>query len=162
MKENSKKFIFYVIVIVVSIITFYLVVNTVYINFNSYSKGLVHWHADLEIMICGKEVELEKSESFFSNKVGIPEVHHHGDMRIHIEGVVNKREEATLGYFFDSINEDFTNESILNHKNGELCNGKPGKLRMFVNDKENFEFRNYEIKHYIDVPPGDKIKFVFE
>jgi len=163
MNEGSKKLVFYSIVIIVSIITIYLVVNTIYINLTSYSRGLVHWHADLEIIICGEEVKFPESDKFLSNKVGKSEVHHHGDMRMHVEGVVNEKEEATLGYFFDAINQDFTNESILNHKNGELCKntGKPGRLRMFVNDKENYEFRDYEINHYTDVPPGDKIKLIF-
>ncbi len=99
-----------------------------------------------------------------SNKVGTAEVHHHGDMRIHVEGVVKDKEEATVGYFFDGINQDFTSTSILGHKNGEICSntGKPGMVKMFVNDIENSELRDHEIAHYTDVPPGDKIKIVFE
>lgn len=164
MNETSKKIVFYGIIIIVSIVTIYLIVSTIYINITSYSRGLVHWHADLEIEICGEEVELEKATKFLSNKVGEEEVHHHGDMRIHVEGVVNNKEEATLGYFFDAINEDFTSTSILGYKNGYLCENTslPGKVKMFINDIENFEFRDYEISHYTDVPPGDKIKIVFE
>ena len=83
-------------------------------------------------------------------------------MRIHVEGVVNTREEATLGYFFNAIKGDFTSNSILGYKNGDICpnTNKPGKIRMFVNNVENFEFRNHEISHYAKVPPGDKIKII--
>ena len=164
MNEIPKKIIFYGIIIIVSIVTIYLIISTIHINLTSYSRGLVHWHADLEIIICGQEVKLKEAESIFSNRVGTAEVHHHEDMRVHVEGVVNTREEATLGYFFDDINEDFTSKSILGYKNDGVCpnNGKAGKVRMFVNNFENFEFRNYEISHYTDVPPGDKIKIIFE
>ncbi len=162
MDDVSKKILFYGITIIVSIITIYLIFTTIVANSTSYSKGLVHWHADVEIIICGQEAELPKSDSFISNKVGTSEVHDHGDMRIHIEGVVNTQEEANVGHFFDAIKQDFTSTSILGHKNGELCNGKPGKVKMFINDIENNEFREHEIAHYTDVPPGDKIKIVFE
>ncbi len=164
MKEASKKIIYWGIVVIVSIITIYLVVNTISINLTSYSRGLVHWHADIEIEICGEEVKLKEAESIFSNMVGNQKVHHHEDLRIHVEGVVNTREEATLGYFFDAIEEDFTSKSILGYKNDDICpnTGKPGKLIMFVNDIDNYEFRDYEISHYTDVPPGDKIKIIFK
>lgn len=164
MNESSKKVTFYSIVIIVSIITLYLIINTVYINLTSYSRGLVHWHADLEIIICGEEIKLKEAESSFSNKVGGAEVHHHEDMRIHVEGVVNSREEATLGYFFDSIKEDFTQTSILRYENDYVCQntGRPGSVKMFVNNIQNYEFKNYEISHYTDIPPGDKIKIIFD
>ena len=164
MNELSKKIIFYGIVIIVSIVTIYLIISTIYINLTSYSRGLVHWHADIEIIICNQDIKLKEAGSIFSNKVGTAEVHHHEDMRIHVEGVVNSREEATLGYFFDAIKGDFTSNSILGYINGDICpdTNKPGKVRIFVNNVENFEFRNYEISHYADVPPGDKIKIIFE
>ena len=60
MKEASKKIIYWGIVVIVSIITIYLVVNTISINLTSYSRGLVHWHADIEIEICGEEVKLKE------------------------------------------------------------------------------------------------------
>ena len=163
MKETSKKIIFSCIVIIVSIITFYLITSTIYINLTSYSRGLVHWHADIEIIICGEEVKLKEAESVFSNKVGTSEVHHHEDMRIHVEGVVNSREEATLGYFFDSIGEEFSSTSILGYENGDVCSntGLPGIVKMFVNDIPIFDFDNHEITHYARVPPGDKIKIIF-
>ena len=164
MNELSKKIIFYGIIIIVVLITINLIITTISNNINSYSKGLVHWHADVEVMICGEEVELEESHSFLSDKVGTSEMHHHGDMRIHVEGVVNSREDATVGAFFDALNQDFTSTSILEHKNGDVCpgTGKPGQVKMFINDIENFEFRDHEIAHWTDVPPGDKIKIVFE
>ncbi len=159
--ERRKHIAFSFIVIVISVLALYILFTTLYVNFVSYSKGLVHWHADFTIGICGAEIKLPSPESRLTNRVGTHEVHHHDDSRIHIEGVVMDRHEATLGYFFDAIGITFNEEQIWNYKNGDLCNGKPGKLMVYVNDKEIENFRDYEIKHYQNVPPGDRIKIIF-
>ncbi len=72
-----------------------------------------------------------------------------------------KKEDATLGAFFDAIGVTFTNESIMEVKNDDLCNGKPGKLKMFVNDKPRRDFRDYLIAETRD-PQDQMIKLVFE
>ncbi len=55
MNELPKKILFYGIVIIVSIVTIYLAATTISANLNSYSHGLIHWHADVEIIICGED-----------------------------------------------------------------------------------------------------------
>ncbi len=159
--ERRKHIAFGFIVIVVSVLALYILFTTLYINAVSYSKGLVHWHADFTIEVCGGEIILPESESLLINRVGTSETHHHNDMRIHIEGVVMDRKEATLGYFFDNIGIAFSDTEIWNYKNGDLCNNKEGKLKVYVNDELIENVRDYEIKHYINVPPGDRIRMVF-
>lgn len=159
--ERRKHIAFSFIVIVVSVFTLYILFTTIYVNAVSYSNGLVHWHADFTIEVCGKEIKLPESESKLVNRVGTHSVHHHNDNRMHVEGVLMTREEATLGYFFDAIGIPLDENQIWNYRNGDECNGKHGKLRVYVNDKEIEDFREYEIKHYQRVPPGDKIRIVF-
>ena len=160
--ERRKHIAFCFIVIVVSALALYILFTTLYVNAVSYSKGLVHWHADFTIEVCGEEIRLPESESLLINRVGTSEIHHHNDMRIHIEGVVMDRKEATLGYFFDNIGIALSDTEIWNYKNGDLCNNKEGKLKVYVNDELIENVRDYEIKHYQKVPPGDKIRIVFD
>lgn len=161
--ENQKKILFGIIVAGAILSTGYLVGSTVYTAMTSWSKGLVHWHADFEIWICGEKVVLS-GPTGITNRIGTPTLHHHGDYRIHIEGIIKEREEATLGHFFDVINVPFGNNRILNMKNGDFCpDGKQGRVKMFVNDElYEGDYRNYIISPYSDVPPGDFIKIVFE
>ncbi len=161
--ENQKKIIFGIIVIAAVVSTGYLVGNTVYMSLTSWSKGLIHWHADFEIWICGEKIVLPDPTGI-ANRVGTAEVHHHGDYRIHLEGVVKEREDATLGHFFDAIGVAFSNEKILNIDNGNYCpDGKKGNVKMFVNGKlYEGNYRDYVIAPYSQVPPGDFIKIVFE
>lgn len=161
--ENQKRIIFGIIVLATIVSTGYLVGNTVYMSLTSWSKGLVHWHADFEILICGQKVVLPEPTGI-ANRVGTEEIHHHGDYRIHLEGVMKEREDATLGNFFDAIDVHFSNEKILNMDNGDYCpDGKKGTVKMFVNNQlYTGDYRDYVIAPYSQVPPGDFIKIVFE
>lgn len=161
--ENQKRIIFVIITVTAIISTGYLVGNTIYMSLTSWSKGLIHWHADFEIWICGQKVVLPEPTGV-ANRVGTEEIHHHGDYRIHLEGVMKEREDATLGNFFDAINVPFSNEKILNMNNGDYCpDGKKGNMKMFVNDElYTGNYRDYVIAPYSQVPPGDFIKIVFE
>lgn len=106
----------------------------------------VHMHAGVDIWICGEHKDLPHAgnETTHGKKfLGIHLMHTHDDNVIHIEGVINKYEDITLGRFFDAINVPFAEDKILNVTNGDMCNGKPATLKMFVNHKENAEFKNY-------------------
>lgn len=154
---------FVVICVVVLSVTGYILFDTMSKNIFSWSKGPVHWHADLEIFTCGQERHFDSPESKLLNRVGSASVHHHDDMRIHLEGVLMNREQATLGYFFDTIDVPFSSDRIFEYRNGDSCpDGKTGKVRMYINGVENFEFREYVIAPYPDVPPGDRIKITFD
>jgi len=160
--ENQKQIIFGIIVALAIASTGYLVGNTVYMSVTSWSKGLVHWHADFEIWICGNKVVLPEATGL-ANRVGTAEVHHHGDYRIHLEGVMKEREDATLGNFFDAVDVPFSNERIINMDNGNYCpDGKKGNVKMFINGKlHEGDYRGYVISPYSQVPPGDFIRIVF-
>jgi len=160
--ENQKRIIFGIIVVLAIASTGYLVGNTVYMSLTSWSKGLIHWHADFEIRICGEKIVLPEPTGI-ANRVGTEDVHHHGDYRIHLEGIMKEREDATLGHFFDAIDVSFSNGKILNMDNGDYCpDGKKGSVRMFVNGNlYDKNYRDYVIAPYSQVPPGDFIKIVF-
>ena len=112
-------------------------------------KG-IHWHPELIILIKGQKQEIPAN-------IGIGIVHKpmhtHDDMGvIHLEfsGLV-KREDVRLGNFFEIWSEKFNKDCIF-----DKCSGAEGKLKMFVNGKENFDFENYIMRN------GDKIEIVFE
>lgn len=178
LEKSHKKILFLAIVVPVIFSTVYLAASTVYINTISESKGPVHWHADFEVWICGEKILLKGTEGF-DNKVGSPVLHHHnegkdldGRYRIHVEGVLVKLEEASLRHFFEDTGNYLIQDSIglfLNDGsqkrwfNGDVCGntGKPGKLKVFVNEREIENFTEYVISPYTNVPPGDFIRIVF-
>lgn len=159
--ETAKKVIFWIIVVVTAYVSLTIFYQTIQINVTSWSKGPVHWHADLEIEICGEPYFLPTIEGF-SNQVGTELVHTHEDMRIHVEGPVMEEEDASLGAFFEEQGVPFSAAEIADKKNGDLCpDGKPGKVRIFINSQEIFEFDRHIIAPYPDVPPGDLIRITF-
>ena len=125
-------------------------------NSGPYTSGPVHWHASLDTFICGEKVLVPEEAPLGEHMLGLPLLHTHADRLIHIEGQVWKKEDIALGRYIDVIGEKFSNEQILDKKNGDLCDETPGKVNMFVNGKENLEFRDFVPKD------GDKIEIKFE
>ena len=110
----------------------------------TYSKGQVHWHADLKISICGQDIPLPKPKGGTTVHgepfVGTPFMHLHNEPSIHIEGTIRSAEDITLGKFMEVINLNFKAEELLNKRNGDPCpDGTPGKVQLFVNEKESPE-----------------------
>ena len=107
----------------------------------------VHWHALVDISICGQHRDLPRANSgelvHDQPYRGIPLMHAHDDNVIHIEGLIQKKEDILLGRFFDAIDVSFDKDRIMDVKNGDLCDGKPGVLKMFVNDQPRKDFRDY-------------------
>lgn len=110
----------------------------------------IHYHTNLAIIIKGENISVPKD-------IGIGAVHnpvhtHETDGVIHLEfsGVV-KKEDTTLGKFFEIWGKDFSEGSIMGHKTGE-----GGAVKMKVNGAENTEFENYLMKD------GDKIEIIYE
>src|SRR3989338_8426863 len=110
----------------------------------SYSQGQVHWHADLVLTVCGKNVPLPKpvagtkvhGELF----IGTPFLHLHNEPQIHVEGAIKDAREITLGKFMDIIGLKFTSTEFMDKKNGDACpDGSLGKVKLLVNGKENEE-----------------------
>lgn len=166
------------IVTTVILATGYLAFSTIFLNVGSFSGGPVHWHADFEIWACGKEVELEKPHGL-SNKIGEETLHSHGDNKIHQEGVVVKREDASLGNFFRAVGGNLSQNSlsvpteagILQYTNGMNCpGGRIGQVEVFVYQASGRNYRqqkltagaNYIISPQSQVPPGDCIIVEFD
>jgi hypothetical protein len=171
--EDGKKHLFLAIVLVTLLPTIVMSGSTVYINSISSSGGPVHWHADIDIYACGKEVNL-KDPKGISNKIGSATLHEHNDKRIHLEGVVLTPLDASLGNFFHVIGGELsetsvslpTNDGILTLRNGEICEGAAavGQVQVFVyrTDKEGYYAQEkvadpdgYIISPYSSVPTGD-------
>ena len=157
--------------------TIYLVGSTIYLNQKSTTGGPVHYHADFEIYSCGQKVEVKDPEGL-SNKVGTEVVHEHNDNRIHIEGVILDRHDASLGHFFESIGGELhkdhmaipTENGLFELENGQICNGQRGALQVFVYKTDGNSFsqnkiedpQNYIISPHSQVPPGDCIIIEFD
>lgn len=174
--EQKSKNIFHIICF--SIVTLYVVGITGFMmyqvittNIISWSKGPVHWHADFEVWVCGERISLPESEGLL-NRVGTGTFHHHNDYRIHLEGTIMEREEATLGAFFRVIGGDLheghvkapQEEGYIEVSAGDECENAPGeetKLKIFVNGEEEKHAEDYVISPYANVPPGDVIHVVF-
>ena len=175
--EKMKWILFILILIPIILTTAYIAGSTIYLNLISQTKGPVHWHADFEIWNCGKSVHVIDPEDL-SNKIGSTALHEHNDNRIHVEGVVVKSSDVDLHSFFEQIGSLTstravvrTNDGFVEMKNGDLCDGKEGKLQVFLyrvinadeTRKTGFvyeqiklgDFEEYVISPYSLVPPGD-------
>lgn len=175
--EMRRWFLFLGIAIPVILATLYSAGTTIYLNVVSETKGPVHWHADFEIWHCGEKIDLV-DPSILTNRVGSAVFHEHGDDRIHVEGVVLDTREVDLQHFFAQVgsilrDEYFvipTNKGVVEMKNGQQCDGNPGKLQVFLyrvvnpeESKEQFlyeqikldDFEEYVLSPYSYIPPGD-------
>lgn len=173
---RGKSVTFWLITIPVIFATIYLVGSTIYLNIKSPTHGPVHWHADFEIEICSKDIELVDPKGLF-NRVGTPLLHEHNDNRIHVEGTPYSLQSIDLAAFFQAIGGEFsssrlvvpTNEGRIIIENGQLCNGKPGRLMLFVEKQQGKDrvwkmeesMGEYIMAGYSTIPPGDRIKIIF-
>jgi len=186
-KSNRTKWaLFLGIIIPVLFVTIYVASSTVYINFQSESGGPVHWHADFEIWNCGEKLDIIDPKGL-TNRVGTPVFHEHGDDRIHLEGVVTTPEEADLHNFIGVIGGSLSNDKLsipvhdglMTVNNGDLCNGSPGKLQVFLFKVTNPDpskntgflyeqiklednFKDYVLSPYANIPPGDCLIIEFD
>ena len=183
MSEKLKWALFIIITIPVVVSTIYIAGSTIYLNVTSETKGPVHWHADFEIWNCGEKIDL-LNPSGVLNRIGSPVFHEHGDDRMHVEGVVVQTPEVDLHNFFSTIGGELgpdyinlpTETGIVNLNNGQQCNGKEGKLQIFIMRVINpdprintgFEYEqfkadeNYILSSYSNVPPADCIIIEFD
>lgn len=123
-------------------------------------NSFVHWHADVDILVCGEEKLLPEASSggVGGGKIGPSNLHTHsedenlrslpnsdGNGVIHNEAVIpSLPQEQTVGRFLDHMNIPFSETQIMDKKNGDKCaDGKEGKVKFFVNGKENGQSRIY-------------------
>ncbi len=178
--NKEKKILFAGIAIPAIAATVALAYATVYLNVASETQGPVHWHADYEIWKCGEKLDLKNPEGF-TNRIGTPVFHEHGDARIHVEGVLIDKNDANLGRFFNVTGGLLAQEKmrvptdaeLVEAANGETCSGTgaPGKLQVFLLQVTNPEqakewmYEQKKLEHFDDyvpapyayVPPGDCI-----
>lgn len=118
------------------------------------SKNGIHWHSELSIIIKGEKQEIPAN-------IGLGAIHlplhtHETDNIIHMEFSRAVREnDIKLGEFFKIWKKKFDSNCI-SASGGEFCNNETEKLKMFVNGKENNEFKNYIMKD------NDKIEIRYE
>ncbi|MFB6208814.1 MAG: hypothetical protein ABEJ56_01600 [Candidatus Nanohaloarchaea archaeon] len=91
----------------------------------SWSGGEIHYHADYEVIV-ERNGELQTldlidpgkfcGDSYMCNlndRTGITKYHEHNDNRIHLEGIFEKREDATLAAYFETFGGKLTNSKLV-------------------------------------------------
>ena len=114
------------------------------------SRGGIHWHPELFILIKGQKQEIPANLG-----IGIRHepIHTHdssGVLHLEMQGLVRKK-DTQLGRFFEIWGEEFNSNCVL-----EFCNGPDEIVKMFVNGQPNQEFEKYQMKD------GDKIEIRYE
>jgi len=115
----------------------------------TYTDREVHWHATFELEICGERMDLPckkvgSGQVHGKSFCGMVLMHHHDDNTMHIEGLIQNKEDIFLGNFFDEIGVPFAKDRILEYRNGDECpDGRPGVLKMYVNDQPRDDFREF-------------------
>jgi len=170
-KEEIKKPLFILLIVVVLLPTLYLAGHTVYENLQSESKGPIHWHADYEVLACGERLDLVNPK-FPSNKIGSALFHEHNDDRIHIEGTVMHLHDIDFGSYFKVIGGNISatgfsypveGKGLVSYENGKQCpDGSTGTLKVYVNGKRIENPAEYLIYPHALVPPGDCIIVLFD
>ena len=105
------------------------------------SRNGIHWHPELEIFVKGEKTEIPENVGLIGTHSPI---HTHEDLPIiHLEfdGLV-REDDVRLGNFFKVWNKEFMSFGP--------------SVKMVVNDQENTEFENYQMKD------GDKIELYYE
>jgi len=112
-----------------------------------YTDRDIHWHVLVDLELCGVHQDLPRAKpnqiAHGEPFIGTYLMHTHDDNTIHIEGIIAKKEDIALGKFFESIEIPFDYNKIMNYTNGDLCDGKPGVLKMYVNGQPREDFRDY-------------------
>lgn len=173
-----KVFLFGSIAIITLLTTVFIAGATVYLNSVSVSKGPVHHHADIEFWECGQELQLKDPQGL-SNKIGTPTLHEHNDKRIHLEGVVVGKNDASLGKFMQVIDGGISPSSITIPTDsgkktlisGQNCpDGTTAHLQVFIYrvnqgiavQEKLTNPQDFIIAPYSAVPPGDCIIVEFD
>jgi hypothetical protein len=167
LKQRKQNY-FWIIVTIIGLIAFASAVGYFFSHKKTmYTDREVHWHAAIDIIICGEHKDLpclKESPGIVHGEKFCGEhlMHHHYDNVIHIEGIIEKKEDIAIGKFFDLIGVTFSKEQIMDKKNGDTCpDGKPGLWKMYVNGQPRSDFRDY-VPFATQDAGKQIIKFVFE
>ena len=132
-------------------------------------SGYIHWHADIDVIICGEDKQLP--EAVGEAHIGTGVLHTHskqvnlqsmptsdGNGVLHIEGsVLSDPPSFTFGRFMAGIFIPFSETQIMDKKNGDLCpDNSTGQVKVLLNGNELKDPMNY-------IPrDGDRIDIRFE
>jgi len=139
LKSKTIKYTIIGVIVILAVFGMYKAINNIR-SFQPYYEGFFHWHANFDVYVCGEKQEIRCP----GGMCGIMLTHHHNDDIIHTEGnLIAKKEDVSLGKFFDRIGIPFTETQLMDKKNGDMCNENSGKVKLIVNGKENNELRDY-------------------
>lgn len=175
---NIKNNLIYIAGVAIILVALYLLLSSQNIDSNyppppadyAIPKTAIHWHPWLKIIIEGKEQDIpdnvgvtigKKLDSELGSDMGSAPIHTHdeaGDRnsefgrKLHVESLrpYAKPSTLTLGYFFEVWERSFNSTCIL-----DRCNSGNESVKMFVNDKPNFDFQNYYMRD------GDRILITY-
>ncbi len=120
-----------------------------------YPRAGAHWHAPFSVEVCGRALAFPPSPG---------NTHTHGDGVIHVHPETDEEgRQATLLTFFQSIGVTLTSDTLTlpdgkRFRNGDPCGDRPGRLRVWVNDREMAveEFLRYYPQN------GDRVRVSFQ
>jgi len=104
----------------------------------------IHWHADYDLSVCGENRIIQG---------GPLEAHTHGSSTLHMEGLRETREQATLDWIIDQLGGELEENSVLGQTQ---CNGDPANLTVKVNGNEVEDHLEYIPKD------GDRVEITLE
>lgn len=119
-----------------------------------------HIHAYIPITLCGKEFRLPIETGALTG----PHTHEekniaHWHDRLPYDNVLKQPKDVTpftLDVFFKAVHIPFDIRRIGTARNGDLCEGKSGTVKMFVNGIENSDYERYVWKDH------DVIAIIFD
>ncbi len=172
-KKSTKSVITYSIITIVVLGFIYLIYflitrapssngDSIY-DLSDIPSGVIHWHADIDIFICGEDIELpdglvgghlgtglSHTHDRTTNKNSMPSSDGNGVM--HLEGNVKANpSESTFVKYMKNIGINFNENEIMDKKNGDLCNDKNGTVNVYVNSKKYDKDINYYIPRDNDI-----------
>ena len=139
-KKKAKKYFVWVFALLIIIGLVYWIYSSIGTSEPPFAVGNpIHWHAKLDLETCGKVRDDLLKLGGATSHAGSSQLHTHGDNTIHIEtNIIYKAEDIALGKFFDNVKLKFDRDKLLDKTNGDLCNGKPGAVKMWVNEVEKY------------------------
>ena len=101
------------------------------------SRSGLHWHPEIAIYIKGMKQDVPAA-------IGLGLVHqpvhtHEADGVVHLEfSSLVKKDDLTVGQFFNNWGKPFSRERVLDY-----TNGPDGTVKMYVNEEPNDAFEHY-------------------
>lgn len=106
------------------------------------SRPGIHWHARVTIIINGEEIPIPANVGISETEQAVQHTHE-WDNIIHIEASSSSAENTRLGTFFHIWGVRLTKDCLFQYCNEDF--------HMLVNDEENFDFDEYQMKDGDDI-----------